>query len=84
MKPTRKTLFAVLLLVGLQFALSSCVTDAYVGTGVYYGPRRDPWFRDDPWMDGHRWYRGDRYPNGGGNVDIYIHPPRIPIRVRLP
>jgi hypothetical protein len=45
-----------------------------VGTGVYYGPQRDPWFRDDPWMDGHRWYGGE--PRGNANVGIYIHPPR--------
>jgi len=79
MKPSRKILLGSLVLVGLQFALSGCVTDAYVGvgTGVYYGPRyRDPWFRDDPWMDGHRWYRGDHYPESGGSVDIYLHPPR--------
>ena len=78
MKPTRKILLGSLILAGLQFGLSSCVTDAYVGTGVYYGPYRGPWFRDDPWVDGHRWYREDRAPAGG--VDIYIHPPRI----RLP
>ena len=59
MKPHRKTLLASLLLAGgLQFGLSSCATDGYVGTGVYYGPQRDPWFRDDAWVDGHRWYGG--------------------------
>lgn len=85
MKPSRKILLGSFVLVGLQFVLSSCVTDAYVGTGVRYGPRRDPWFRDDPWMDGHGWYGRDRYPDRGGNVDIYIHPPRLPVpRIRLP
>ncbi len=73
MKTMRKKILGALLLAGLQFGLISCVTDAYVGTGVYYGPRRDPWFRDDPWMDGHRWY-GE--PRGGANVGIYIYPPR--------
>ena len=74
MKPTQKILLGALILVGLQLGLSSCVTDAYVGTGVYYGPHyRDPWFRDDPWMDGHRWY-GE--PRGSINVGIYLHPPR--------
>jgi hypothetical protein len=76
MKPTHKILLGFLILAGLQFGLSSCLTDAYVGTGVYYGPQPDPWFRDDPWMDGRPWYRGDRQPTGGGNIDIYIHPPR--------
>ncbi len=72
MKSFRQIILGSLLLVGLQFTLSSCVTDAYVGTGVYYGPRRDPWFHDDPWMDGHRWY-GE--PRGGVDVGIYLHPP---------
>jgi len=86
MKSTRKILLGGLVLLGLQLGLSSCVTGIDVGTGVYYGPHRDPWFRDDPWMDGHRWYGGDRYPNGGGQGDIYIHPPRVPLppRIRLP
>ena len=88
MKSTRKIFLGFLVLGGLQFGLSSCVTGGYVGvgTGVYYGPERDPWFRDDPWMDGHRWYGGGRYPQRGGNVDIYIHPPRVPPppRIRLP
>jgi hypothetical protein len=75
MKPTRKILLGSLILIGLQFLLSSCLTDAYVGvgTGVYYGPGRDPWFRDDPWMDGHRWYGG---PPISTSVGIYIYPPR--------
>ena len=73
MKPTQKFLLGSLLLLGLQFALSSCVVDGYVGTGVYYGPRRDPWFRDDPWVDGRGWY-GE--PRGGVDVGIYLHPPR--------
>ena len=74
MKSTRKILLGCLILGGLQFALSSCVTEGYVGvdSGVYYGPRRDPWFHDDPWMDGNRWYGEPR----GGTVGIYIHPPR--------
>ena len=76
MKPTRKILLGGLILAGLQFVLISCVTDGYVGvgTGVYYGPQRDPWFRDDPWVDGHRWYGGE--PRGNANVGVYIHPPR--------
>ena len=74
MKPTYKILFGSFVLVGLQLGLSSCVTDAYVGTGVYYGGQRDPWFRDDPWVDGHRWYGGE--PRGNANVGVYIHPPR--------
>jgi hypothetical protein len=75
MKPFRKILLGSFVLVGLQFGLTSCVTDASVGVreGVYYGPGRDPWFRDDPWMDGHGWYR---YPRDEVNVGIYIHPPR--------
>ena len=76
MKPTRKILLGSLILVGLQFVLSGCLTGAYVGVsdGVYYGPHyREPWFRDDPWMDGHRWYGG---PRGNASVGIYIHPPR--------
>jgi len=90
MKHLRKILLSTLLLGGAALGLSSCVTDASVGvsTGVYYGPGRDPWFHDDPWMDGHGWYRRDRYPDRGGNVDIYIAPPRIrlpaPPRIRLP
>jgi len=89
MKPTQRILLGSLILAGLQFALSSCVTDGYVGvnSGVYYGPHRDPWFRDDSWVDGHRWYGGgNRYPSrSGGNVDIYLHPPRLPAppRIRL-
>jgi len=73
MKPIHKILFGSLLF-GLQLALSSCVADGYVGTGVYYGPGHDPWFRDDPWMDGHGWY-GDG-PRGNVDVGIYLHPPR--------
>lgn len=75
MKTTPQFLFVALILTGLQFGLSSCVSDGYVGVsnGVYYGPRRDPWFRDDPWMDGHRWYGGPRVET---NIGIYIHPPR--------
>jgi len=95
MKSSPKILTAALLLAGLQFALISCVTDAYVGTGVYYGPHyRDPWFHDGPWMDGHRSYydRGyyDRgyYDRGGGRADVYIAPPPVrlppPPRIRLP
>lgn len=75
MKPTRKILLGALVLAGLQFGLSSCITDGYVGTGVYYGPYyRDPWFRDDPWVDGHRWYGGG--PRVETNIGIYLHPPR--------
>ena len=74
MKPSRRIILGSFILFGLQIGLSSCVTDAYVGTGVYYGGRRDPWFRDDPWMDGHRWYGGG--PRVDTNAGIYIHPPR--------
>ena len=84
MKHTRKILLGSLLLAGLQFGLTSCLTGAYVGTGVYYGPRRDPWFHDDPWMDGNRWYGGDRGPRGGDHVDVYISPPRISGQLHLP
>ena len=73
MKPTRKILLGSLILAGLQFGLISCVTDGSVATGVYYGPQRDPWFRDDSWVDGHRWYGGPRVEP---SVGIYIHPPR--------
>ena len=74
MKSTHKILLGSLLLTGLQFGLGGCVTDAYVGTGVYYGPHyRDPWFHDDPWMDGNRWYGEPR----GGIRGPYIHPPRF-------
>jgi len=73
MKPTHKILLGLVAMFGLQLGLSSCVTDAYVGTGVYYGEHRDPWFRDDTWLDGHRWYGGARAEHNGG---IYLHPPR--------
>ena len=73
MKTSRKILLGSLLLAGLQFGLSSCVTGAYVGPEVYYGPNRDPWFRDDPWMDGYRWH-GE--PRGDANIGIYLYPPR--------
>jgi len=89
MKLSRKFILGSFILVGLQFGLSSCVSDGYVETGVYYGPRhryRDPWFRDDAWVDGQGWYRGNRAPSSGGSVDIYIAPPRLPSppRIRLP
>ena len=84
MKHSRKILLGSLILAGLHFGLSGCVADAYVGTDVYYGPRRDPWFHDDPWMDGNRGFRGDRYPNGGGSVDVYISPPRVFVPLQLP
>ena len=73
MKFIHKILLGTFILLGLQFALSSCVTSAYVGDGVYYGPQRDPWFRDGPWMDGDRW-RGE--PHGEPHVEVYIHPPQ--------
>ncbi len=73
MKLNRKMLLGSLLLAGLPFAMSSCISDGYVGTGVYYGEERGPWFRDGPWMDGDRWY-GE--PRGGASVGIYLHPPR--------
>jgi hypothetical protein len=73
MKPIRKILFGALLLAGLQFGLSSCLTDGSRATGVYYGPQREPWFRDDSWMDGQRWHGG---PRGGAQIGIEIHPPR--------
>jgi hypothetical protein len=74
MKPASKILLGSLVLIGLQFGLSSCVSDGYVRSrdDVYYGPRRDPWFRDDPWVDGHRWY-GERPAET--SVGIYIYPP---------
>lgn len=86
MKSIRKVLFGSLLLGGLQFGLGGCVSDGYVGTGVYYGPHyRDPWFHDGPWMDGRR---GNYYQRGGsrGGGDVYISPPRLPAppRIRLP
>lgn len=91
MKFSRTVIFGSFLLVGLQFALSSCATDGAVSvdTGIYYGPRhryRDPWFRDDPWVDGHGSYRGNRAPDRGGSVDVYISPPRLPSppRIHLP
>ena len=73
MKHIRKTILGSFILFGLQLGLSSCVSDAYVGTGVYYGGHRDPWFRDDPWMDGHRWHSEPRIDT---NIGIGIHPPR--------
>jgi hypothetical protein len=76
MKHRAQFLLGFLLLAGVQFASSGCVADGYVGESVYYGPHRDPWFRDDPWMDsGRRWYRDDE-PRGGIRGDIYINPPR--------
>jgi len=73
MKSTYKYLFGAVILLGVEICLSSCVTDAYVGTGVYYGGHRDPWFNDGPWVDGHRWYGGGRAEHRDG---IYLHPPR--------
>ena len=88
MKHFPKFLLGSLLLTGLQFASSGCVADGSVSTGVYYGPGyRDPWFRDDRWVDGNRGYRDrDRGDRRGGNVDVYISPPRIPSppRIHLP
>jgi len=81
MKTTRTILIFSLILAGLQFGLSGCLVEPAVGVsaGVHYGPQRDPWFRDDRWVDGHRWRGDDRYRRDGGNVDIYVHPPRIPL-----
>lgn len=73
MKPIRKILLGSLLLTGLQFGLSSCLTNGYVSTGVYYGPQRDPWFHDGEWIDGDRWYGGMR---GDSLVGVYLNPPR--------
>ena len=75
MKPTRKFLLGALLFTGLQILLTGCYTEGYIGVsnGVYYGPHRDPWFRDDPWMDGHRWYRSS---GPDTTIGIYLHPPR--------
>ena len=75
MKPTRKILLGLFFLAGLSFALSGCIADGYVGVseGVYYGPGRDPWFRDDRWMDGYGWYGP---PRGNLDVGIYLYPPR--------
>jgi len=75
MKPTRRLLLVSLVFAGLQFGLSSCVTDGSVRSGVYYGAHRDPWFRDDPWMDGNR---GWGEPRGEASIGIYLHPPRPP------
>jgi hypothetical protein len=82
MKTSRTLLLGSFLLTSLSFVLGGCVADGYVGVreDVYYGPGRDPWFRDDPWMDGHGWYGRGRGRERGGSVDIYIAPPRI----RLP
>ncbi len=78
MKPISKILLNSVAPIGLPFARSSCVTAGYAGfrNGVYYGPRRDPWFNDDPWREGHRWYRGPRGPQVDTTIGIYIHPPR--------
>lgn len=75
MKTSRKIFWAALALTALSSGLGGCFTEGYIGVsnGVYYGPHRDPWFRDDPWMDGHRWYGGPRVET---NIGIYIHPPR--------
>ncbi len=74
MKSLAKILLGSFLLSGVQFALSGCVADGYARESVYYGPERDPWFRDDPWMDGGgRWYRDG--PSSVG-VGVYISPPR--------
>jgi len=72
MKTLLKFLGGALLLAGLQFAGTGCVADGYVSEGVYYGPQRDPWFRDDPWMDHRNWH--DNEPNT--TIGLYIHPPR--------
>ncbi len=77
MKHLPRILLGALLLSGLQFATSGCIVDGYAGEGVYYGPQRDPWFRDGRWMDGNRGYYGHD-SRSGGNVDVYISPPRIP------
>ena len=75
MKTVRTSFWVALALAVLSAGLGGCFTEGYIGVsnGVYYGPHRDPWFRDDPWMDGHRWYGGPRVEANGG---IYIHPPR--------
>jgi hypothetical protein len=73
MKILAQLLLGSLLLTGAQFLLTGCYSEGYVSETVYYGPHRDPWFRDDPWMDNRRWYRDE--PRGG-TVDIYISPPR--------
>ncbi len=75
MSSPRQIFLSAAVLIVLSFGLTSCVTDGYIGVsnGIYYGPHRDPWFRDDPWMDGHRWY-GE--PNLNANIGIYLHPPR--------
>jgi len=81
MKTLPKILFASILLTGVQFAFSGCETDGSVSGNVYYGQRRDPWFRDGPWMDGgdRRGYREE--PRG--HTDIYISPPRLPAPPRI-
>jgi len=72
MKSIYKIILGSFLLAGLQVALSSCATDGYVGSDVYYGPQPDPWFHDGPWMDGDRWH-GE--PRGEVSAGIYLHPP---------
>jgi hypothetical protein len=85
MKSIRNILLGSLLLAGLQFGLGGCVSDGYVSTGVYYGPR--PWFHEGPWIEGRGgYYERDHYRGGG---DVYISPPRppglpAPPRLRLP
>jgi hypothetical protein len=84
MKPLSKIFLGALLLSGLEFATSGCVSDGTASGAVYYGPHRDPWFRDDRWMDGNR--RGYHDDRRGG--DVYISPPRVNIaprvKIRLP
>ena len=72
MKPTRKILLGLLLLLAMQIWSTGCVGPGYVGADINYGPR--PWFGDGPWLDGGGWYgRG----GGGGRVNVDIHPPGL-------
>jgi hypothetical protein len=70
MKTIAKMLPGAALLAFLGLLLIGCVTEARVGTGVYYGPHREPWFHDDPWMNGPHWYRQTEF-----NA-LYMDPPR--------
>jgi hypothetical protein len=78
MNSLKKILLGSLLISGLLSIWSGCETDGYVGDGVYYGPQREPWFRDDSWMDGSRGYRSNHEQHHGTDVDLYISPPRLP------
>ena len=73
MKPSSKSLRLAFTLACLPFGLGGCLSGPYVDDGVYYGPQRDPWFRDDAWIDDHGWPDRSR---GEADIGIYLHPPR--------